>query len=91
MDSKEKGKPMGGKKKRRGSRPRGEQFLVRWAISRLHDIEALAGMVDPSLRATCSSKSLSRFADIISLCVQVGINNLLPEPEFRPPMSEIVE
>ncbi|KAJ0762802.1 putative protein kinase-like domain superfamily [Helianthus annuus] len=41
-------------------------------------------MVDPSLRAACSSKSLSRFADIISLCVQ-------PEPEFRPPMSEIVQ
>ncbi|KAI3680649.1 hypothetical protein L6452_35422 [Arctium lappa] len=73
-----------GRKAFDSSRPRGEQFLVRWAISRLHDIEALAGMVDPSLRATCSSKSLSRFADIISLCVQ-------PEPEFRPPMSEIVE
>ncbi|KVH89574.1 Protein kinase, catalytic domain-containing protein [Cynara cardunculus var. scolymus] len=73
-----------GRKAFDSSRPRGEQFLVRWAISRLHDIEALAGMVDPSVRATCSSKSLSRFADIISLCVQ-------PEPEFRPPMSEIVE
>ncbi|XP_076942161.1 protein STRUBBELIG-RECEPTOR FAMILY 3-like [Bidens hawaiensis] len=65
-------------------RPRGEQFLVRWAISQLHDIEALSGMVDPYLRSACSSKSLSRFADIISLCVQ-------PEPEFRPPMSEIVQ
>lgn len=73
-----------GRKAFDSSRPRGEQFLVRWAISRLHDIEALSRMVDPSLRAACSSKSLSRFADIISLCVQ-------PEPEFRPPMSEIVQ
>ncbi|KAK1420076.1 hypothetical protein QVD17_21393 [Tagetes erecta] len=73
-----------GRKAYDSSRPRGEQFLVRWAISQLHDIEALSGMVDPSLRAACSSKSLSRFADIISLCVQ-------PEPEFRPPMSEIVQ
>ncbi|KAK9935967.1 hypothetical protein M0R45_012837 [Rubus argutus] len=30
------------------------------------------------------AKSLSRFADIIALCVQ-------PEPEFRPPMSEVVQ
>ncbi|KAD2047916.1 hypothetical protein E3N88_41957 [Mikania micrantha] len=59
-----------GRKAFDSSRPRGEQFLVRWAISQLHDIEALSGMVDPSLRAACSSKSLSRFADIISLCVQ---------------------
>jgi len=29
-------------------------------------------------------KSLSRFADIVALCVQ-------PEPEFRPPMSEVVQ
>nr|XP_043620937.1 protein STRUBBELIG-RECEPTOR FAMILY 3-like [Erigeron canadensis] len=73
-----------GRKAFDSSRPRGEQFLVRWAISQLHDIEALSGMVDPSLRSACSSKSLSRFADIISLCVQA-------EPEFRPPMSEIVQ
>ncbi|KAI3710316.1 hypothetical protein L2E82_40094 [Cichorium intybus] len=73
-----------GRKAFDSSRTRGEQFLVRWAISRLHDIEALSRMVDPSLRAACSTKSLSRFADIISLCVQ-------HEPEFRPPMSEIVQ
>ncbi|WOG85216.1 hypothetical protein DCAR_0104404 [Daucus carota subsp. sativus] len=64
--------------------PRGEQFLVRWAAPQLHDIDALSRMVDPSLKGTYPSKSLSRLADIISLCVQ-------PEPEFRPPMSEIVE
>lgn len=66
------------------SRPRGEQLLVRWAIPRLHDIDALSRMVDPSLNGGYPSKSLSRFADIISLCIQ-------PEPEFRPPMSEIVQ
>ncbi|XP_052203404.1 protein STRUBBELIG-RECEPTOR FAMILY 3-like [Diospyros lotus] len=65
-------------------RPRGEQFLVRWAVPRLHDIDALSRMVDPSLNGAYSTKALSRFADIISLCLQ-------PEPEFRPPMSEIVE
>ncbi|KAK6149896.1 hypothetical protein DH2020_017421 [Rehmannia glutinosa] len=65
-------------------RPRGEQYLVRWAFSRLHDIDALSRMVDPSLNGAYPSKSLSRVADIISLCIQ-------PEPEFRPPMSEIVQ
>ncbi|KAF6163187.1 hypothetical protein GIB67_025051 [Kingdonia uniflora] len=53
------------------SRPRGEQFLVRWAIPQLHDIDLLARMVDPSLNGAYPAKSLSRFADIISLCVQV--------------------
>ncbi|KAL6333399.1 hypothetical protein AAG906_028584 [Vitis piasezkii] len=66
------------------SRPRTEQFLVRWAAPQLHDIDALSRMVDPSLKGSYPSKSLSHFADIISLCLQ-------PEPEFRPPMSEIVQ
>ncbi|XP_059438124.1 protein STRUBBELIG-RECEPTOR FAMILY 3 isoform X2 [Corylus avellana] len=66
------------------SRPRGEQFLVRWAIPQLHDIDALAKMVDPSLKGVYPIKSLSRFADIISSCVQ-------REPEFRPSISEIVQ
>lgn len=73
-----------GRKSHDRSRPRGEQYLVRWAIPQLHDIEALSRMVDPSLNGAYPSKSLSRFADIISLCLQ-------PEPEFRPPMSEIVQ
>ncbi|KAI3988205.1 hypothetical protein MKX01_011994 [Papaver californicum] len=64
--------------------PRGEQFLVRWAIPQLHDFDALSKMVDPSLIGAYPAKSLSRYADIISLCVQA-------EPEFRPPMSEIVQ
>ncbi|VFQ89529.1 unnamed protein product [Cuscuta campestris] len=73
-----------GRKSYDRSRPPGEQVLVRWAVLKLHDIDALSRMVDPSLAGAYPSKSLSRFADIISLCVQ-------PEPEFRPPMSEIVQ
>ncbi|KAH7550551.1 hypothetical protein JRO89_XS13G0214900 [Xanthoceras sorbifolium] len=65
-------------------RPKPEQCLVRWAAPQLHDIDALAKMVDPALRGLYPPKSLSRFADVIALCVQ-------PEPEFRPPMSEVVE
>lgn len=54
------------------TRPRGEQFLVRWAIPQLHDIDALSRMVDPSLNKAYPAKSLSNFADIISRCVQVS-------------------
>ena len=53
------------------SLPRGEQFLVRWAVPRLHDIDALSRMVDPSLNGMYPAKSLSRFADIISSCIMV--------------------
>ncbi|EFH62570.1 hypothetical protein ARALYDRAFT_480928, partial [Arabidopsis lyrata subsp. lyrata] len=63
---------------------RGQQFLVRWAIPQLHDIDALAKMVDPSLKDDYPAKSLSHFADVISRCVQ-------SEPEFRPLMSEVVQ
>ncbi|GLJ33677.1 hypothetical protein SUGI_0676780 [Cryptomeria japonica] len=73
-----------GRKPLDSSRPRPEQSLVRWAAPQLHDIDALSKMVDPALKGIYSAKSLSRFADIISLCVQ-------PEPEFRPPMSEVVQ
>ncbi|CAH9130152.1 unnamed protein product [Cuscuta epithymum] len=66
------------------SRPRAEQLLVRWATPQLHDIDALTKMVDPTLEGLYPVKSLSRFADVIALCVQT-------EPEFRPPMSEVVE
>ncbi|CAO2840359.1 unnamed protein product [Amaranthus hypochondriacus] len=61
-----------------------EQSLVRWATPQLHDIDALTKMVDPALEGLYPVKSLSRFADVIALCVQ-------PEPEFRPPMSEVVQ
>uniref|UniRef100_A0A0E0AMQ8 Protein kinase domain-containing protein n=1 Tax=Oryza glumipatula TaxID=40148 RepID=A0A0E0AMQ8_9ORYZ len=66
------------------SRPRSEQSLVGWATPQLHDIDALDQMVDPALQGLYPSKSLSRFADAIALCVQ-------SEPEFRPPMSEVVQ
>ncbi|WOK91912.1 protein STRUBBELIG-RECEPTOR FAMILY 3-like [Canna indica] len=64
--------------------PRAEQHLVRWASSQLYDINALSRMVDPSLSGRYPEKSLSCFADIISRCIQ-------QEPEFRPPISEIVQ
>ncbi|XP_072957991.1 protein STRUBBELIG-RECEPTOR FAMILY 3 isoform X1 [Typha angustifolia] len=73
-----------GRKPYDSSRPRVEQHLVRWASSQLYDIDALSGMVDPSIKGKCSEKSLSRFADIINRCVQQG-------PEFRPPISEVVQ
>lgn len=53
------------------SKPRTEQSLVRWEATQLHDIDALAGMVDPALRGLYPPKSLSRFADVIALCIQV--------------------
>ncbi|KAJ8755765.1 hypothetical protein K2173_024309 [Erythroxylum novogranatense] len=73
-----------GRKPFDSSRPRLEQSLVRWATPQLHDIDALSKMVDPALKGLYPVKSLSRFADVIALCVQ-------PEPEFRPPMSEVVQ
>ncbi|XP_052148534.1 protein STRUBBELIG-RECEPTOR FAMILY 7-like [Oryza glaberrima] len=66
------------------SQPWPQQSLVRWASPQLHDIDALDQMVDPALEGLYPAKSLSRFADAIALCVQ-------PEPEFRPPMSEVVQ
>lgn len=44
---------------------------MRWATPQLHDIDALSKMVDPALNGMYPAKSLSRFADIIALCVQV--------------------
>ncbi|KAF8414136.1 hypothetical protein HHK36_002135 [Tetracentron sinense] len=73
-----------GRKPLDSSRARSEQSLVRWATPQLHDIDALAKMVDPILNGIYPAKSLSRFADIVAICVQ-------PEPEFRPPMSEVVQ
>ncbi|XP_038996567.1 protein STRUBBELIG-RECEPTOR FAMILY 6-like isoform X1 [Hibiscus syriacus] len=73
-----------GRKPFDSTRHRLEQSLVRWATPQLHDIDALSKMVDPTLEGLYPVKSLSRFADVIALCVQ-------PEPEFRPPMSEVVE
>ncbi|KAL8090206.1 hypothetical protein AgCh_039614 [Apium graveolens] len=52
------------------SRPRSEQSLVRWVTLQLHDIDALAKMVDPALNGLYLVKSLSRFADVITLCAK---------------------
>ncbi|RCV44433.1 hypothetical protein SETIT_9G373600v2 [Setaria italica] len=73
-----------GRKAFDSSQPRSQQSLVRWATLQLHDIDLLDQMVDPALEGLYPAKSLSRFADAIALCVQ-------PEPEFRPPMSEVVQ
>lgn len=51
--------------------PRAEQSLVQWASPQLHDIDALSKMVDPALDGLYPVKSLSRFADVIALCIQV--------------------
>lgn len=45
---------------------------MRWASPQLHDIEALGKMVDPGLCGLYPPRSLSRFADIIALCLQVS-------------------
>ncbi|XVF86258.1 hypothetical protein PTKIN_Ptkin18bG0026400 [Pterospermum kingtungense] len=65
-------------------RPKSEQCLVKWARSQLHDIDALARMVDPSLRGLYPLKALPPFADIVAICAQT-------EPKLRPPMSEVVQ
>ncbi|KAG2411308.1 hypothetical protein I3760_Q012600 [Carya illinoinensis] len=41
-------------------------------------------MVDPALNGEYPAKSVSNFADIIARCVR-------SQPEFRPPMSEVVQ
>ncbi|KAL2932216.1 Protein STRUBBELIG-RECEPTOR FAMILY 3 [Bienertia sinuspersici] len=43
-----------GRKSYDSTRPRGEQFLVRWAIPQLHDIDALAKMAEPEFRPPMS-------------------------------------
>jgi len=58
------------------TRTRSEQSLVRWATPQLRDIDALVKMVDPALKGMYPAKSLSRFADIIALCVQVSFQHL---------------
>lgn len=58
------------------SRARGERHLVPWASARLYDLAALGKMADPRLAAPPPPvRSLSRFADIISRCIQVSTNS----------------
>lgn len=56
---------------------------MRWATPQLHDIDALAKMVDPALKGMYPAKSLSRFADIIALCVQVSLELLILVYEYK--------
>jgi serine/threonine protein kinase len=54
------------------ARPWSERRLVPWAGARLHDLSALRRMADTRLGGMPATvRSLSRFADIISRCVQV--------------------
>ncbi|XP_073014914.1 uncharacterized protein [Primulina eburnea] len=55
-------------------RPRGSQYLARWALPRLYDIDALSRIVEPSLKGAYSSKSLSNclynhvmYSDVINI------------------------
>lgn len=73
-----------GRKPFDSSRHRSQQSLVRWATPQLHAIDALDEMADPTLKGIYPAKSLSGFADVIALCLQ-------SQPEFRPPMSEVVQ
>lgn len=70
------------------SRPRSEQSLVQWATPQLHDIDALDRMVDPALKGLYPAKSLSRFADVIALCVQVKTFNISVFCQGKTKLSE---
>ncbi|KAG8057748.1 hypothetical protein GUJ93_ZPchr0002g23817 [Zizania palustris] len=73
-----------GRKPYDSSKPRMEQCLVKLVTSQLHDSDALEALADPDLRGLYPPKALSRFADVIALCVQ-------SDPELRPSMSEVVQ
>lgn len=64
-------------------KPKSEQCLAQWAAPQLHDINALGRMVDPALRGLYPPKALSRFADIIALCVQVRINLIFKNHTYK--------
>ncbi|XP_071721705.1 protein STRUBBELIG-RECEPTOR FAMILY 2-like [Rutidosis leptorrhynchoides] len=72
-----------GRKPFDSSRTRQEKSLVKWASSRLHDAECLEQMVDPVIKSTLCSRTLSRFADVVLFCIQA-------EKKFRLPMSQVV-
>ncbi|KAL6601420.1 hypothetical protein ACP70R_044640 [Stipagrostis hirtigluma subsp. patula] len=73
-----------GRKPYDSSKPRSEQSLVKFVAPQLHDTDALGALADPALRGLYPPKALSRFADILSRCVQ-------SDPELRPSMSEVVQ
>ncbi|KAK7378227.1 hypothetical protein VNO80_03665 [Phaseolus coccineus] len=61
-----------------------EQYLVKWAPPMLPHRANLEQLVDPRMKRTFSSKALSRYADIISLCIR-------PVRQLRPAMTEVME
>ncbi|KAL6656474.1 hypothetical protein ACP70R_007300 [Stipagrostis hirtigluma subsp. patula] len=73
-----------GRKPYDSSKPRSEQSLVKFVAPQLHDTDALGALADPALRGLYQPKALSRFADVLSRCVQ-------SDPELRPSMSEVVQ
>lgn len=73
-----------GRKPYDSSKARAEQSLVKFVGPQLHDTNALEALADPGLRGLYPPKALSRFADVLSRCVQ-------SDPELRPSMSEVVQ
>uniref|UniRef100_A0A8R7UKY1 Protein kinase domain-containing protein n=1 Tax=Triticum urartu TaxID=4572 RepID=A0A8R7UKY1_TRIUA len=71
-----------GRKSYDSSKPINEQSLVKFVTPQLHDSDALGSVADPALRGLYPPKALSRFADVITRCVQ-------SDPRLRPPMSEV--
>ena len=45
--------------------------MVKFVTPQLHDSDALGSVADPALRGLYPPKALSRFADVITRCVQV--------------------
>ncbi|XP_024518068.1 protein STRUBBELIG-RECEPTOR FAMILY 8 isoform X2 [Selaginella moellendorffii] len=67
------------------SRPRSKELsLVAWAVPKLNDLDSLASIVDPKLEGMYAAKALSRYAEIITQCIQA-------EAVDRPAMSEVVQ
>uniref|UniRef100_A0ACD5YC12 Uncharacterized protein n=1 Tax=Avena sativa TaxID=4498 RepID=A0ACD5YC12_AVESA len=66
------------------SKPETEQSLVKFVTPQLHDMDALGTLADPGLRGLYPPRSLSRYADVVSRCVQT-------DPKCRPSMSEVAQ
>ncbi|URD97667.1 Leucine-rich repeat transmembrane protein kinase 1 [Musa troglodytarum] len=94
-----------GRKPFDSSKPRIEQSLVRWAAAQLHDIDALERMVKCSLNLFWSSFRLAALLQtsaslsfhfmkspvVEDLWSCEICPEFVSEPEFWPPMSEVVQ
>ncbi|KAF9626134.1 hypothetical protein IFM89_031261 [Coptis chinensis] len=58
------------------SRPRQEQSMVKWALTRLHDYECLEAMVDPTTRPMFFSSSVFR-------CTSISVRNKFVSPSVK--------